>query len=67
MVLIRTNPLSDALNKITAKFCELYDGPYVVTNSKGEATYEVADVDKPGTVRGIFNVRQLKPYHQGVE
>lgn len=43
LVLIRTNPISDALNKITAKFCELYDGPYVVTNSKGEATY-VTDV-----------------------
>ena len=61
LVLIKTNPISDALNRVTAKFCELFEGPYVVKGIKGDATYEMADVDKPGSIRGIFNVRQLKP------
>lgn len=64
LVLIKTHPISDALNRVTAKFCELFEGPYVVKGIKGNATYEMAEVDKPGSIRGIFNVRQLKPYHR---
>ena len=65
LVLIRTNPISDLTNKITAKFCELYEGPYKIKDIKGGATYVVAEVDNLGSVRGIFNVRQMKPYYHG--
>ena len=65
LILIKTNPISDVLNKVTAKFCELYEGPYKVTSIKREATYEVSEINKPEAVRGVFNVRQLKSYHQG--
>ena len=57
---IRTNPISDLSNKITAKFCELYEGPYKVKDFKGGATYVIAEVDDPESVRGIFNVSQMK-------
>ena len=62
LVLIKTNPISDTLNRVTVKFCEPFEGPYVINGIKGDATYEMVDVDKPGSIRGIFNVRQLKPY-----
>ena len=29
LILIKTNPISDTVNKVTAKFCELYEGPYL--------------------------------------
>ena len=65
LILVKTNPISDAVHKVTVKFCELYQGPYKVTSIKGGATYEVSEINKPETVWGIFNVRQLKQYHHG--
>ena len=63
LVLIRTNPISDLANKITAKFSELFEGPYQVKELKGSATYVVAEVNNLESVHGIFNVRQMKPYY----
>ena len=62
-VLVKTNPLSDLSNKITATFCELYEGPYVVKELKGGATYVLANVNNTESIRGIFNTRQLKPFY----
>lgn len=64
-VLLRTSPRSDALNKVIAKFCDLYEGPYVVKERIGPATYLLAAPDEEGKIRGKFNVRQLKPYFEG--
>lgn len=61
-VLVRTNPTSDLQNKIISKFCELYEGPYVVGEVIGRATYRLHDPIRHDVVRGIFNTRQLKPY-----
>ena len=65
LVLIRTNPISDLTDKITAKFCELYESPYKIKDVKGGATYVVAEVDNLDSVRGIFNISQMKPYYYG--
>ena len=64
LVLIKTNPISDAMNKVTAKLCKLFEGPFIIKSIKGDATYELVDINKPGVIRGIFNTRQLKKYHQ---
>ena len=60
-VLVKTNLLSDLSNKITAKFCELYGGPYVVKELKRGATYVLANPNNTESIRGVFNTRQLKP------
>lgn len=63
MVLVRTYPISDALHKIMSKFCSLYEGPYRVKERRSIATYVLEHLDNRKGLRGIFNVRQLKPYH----
>lgn len=62
-VLVHTYPMSDAAQHILAKFCALYEGPYVITRRIGKSTYELRDNKDPIKMRGIFNIRQLKPYH----
>ena len=40
-----------------------FEGPYQVKEFKGSATYVVAEVNNLESVRGILNVRQMKPYY----
>lgn len=62
-VLLKVYPISDAVNKIIAKFCELYEGPYVITHVLGHATYTLGYVDNQEKKRGTFNTRQIKQYY----
>ena len=62
-VLVRMYKLSDATQNIISKFCALYEGPYVIIREIGNATYLLQDGTDSKVVRGVFNVRQLKPYH----
>lgn len=62
MVLLKTNPSSDLSSKIIQKFCALYEGPYRIHRKVGNATYEIEDGNNTHVKRGIFNVRQLKPF-----
>lgn len=62
LVLVKACQTSDAVNRVISKFCKLYNGPFRVQTKIGNATYMLEYVDKPGEVRGTFNVRQLKPY-----
>ena len=62
-VLVRTFKLSDAIQNIISKFCALYEGPYVIIREIGSAMYLLQDGTDSKVVRGVFNVRQLKPYH----
>ena len=52
----------DVTQNIIAKFCALYEGPYRVMKEIGGATYLLQE-DGNKVVWGIFNTRQLKPYH----
>ena len=62
-VLVRTQPISDAVRGITAKFMDIYEGPFLISKNVGHAAYEIKD--EKGKVRGEFNKRQLKPYKGG--
>lgn len=63
-VLLKNNPKSDAINKIIEKFCDLYIGPFMIKERIGNATYILGHVDDPEKIRGRFNIRQLKKYHE---
>ena len=42
-VLIKTQPRSEAVKGITAKFMYLYEGPFVTSRILGYSAYEVRD------------------------
>ena len=63
-VLIRTYYQSDAIQKRIEKFCELYCGPYKVHRILGDATYLLVDCNGESKIRGKFNVKQMKKYHE---
>ena len=67
LVLVRTYCQSDAMQKKTDKFCELYCGPYKVKQVLGEATYILVECSDEQKIRGKFNIRQLKAYHSRKE
>lgn len=64
LVMVKACRTSDALTKVIAKFCDIYEGPYQVIRKISEATYQLASVEEQ-KIRGIFNIRQLKRYHSG--
>jgi len=57
-VLIKTQPKSDAVEGIAAKFMYIFDGPFWVSKILDHSAYELKD--KWGKVRGEFNKKQLK-------
>lgn len=63
-VLLRTNPISDAISKVVVKFCDLYEGPYIIKEKIGDATYILAFIDRREKMRGKFNERLLKEYNE---
>lgn len=62
LVLLKTCPISVAINKIISKFCDLYEGPYRIKKQISNATYLLEYLDSSKGSRGNFNVRQLKKY-----
>ncbi|XP_076547390.1 KRAB-A domain-containing protein 2-like [Osmia lignaria lignaria] len=62
-VLIKANPISSAADREIAKFFDLYDGPYILSQKKGVATFELR-YPETGTSRGTFHVSNLRPYRQ---
>jgi transposase InsO family protein len=63
LVLVKAYHLSDAMNKIVSKFCELYEGPYRIRTVLSTSTYVLEHLNEPSKLRGTFNVRQMKPYY----
>ena len=61
-VLIKTQPRSDAVKGITAKFIYLYEGSFIISRILGYSAYEVRD--ERGKECGEFNKKQLKPYKE---
>jgi hypothetical protein len=45
---------------ITSKFQRTYDGPYVIHKEINPNLLELQD--KEGKLRGLFNLKHLKPY-----
>jgi hypothetical protein len=61
-VLVKTQPMSDAVKGITAKFMYIYEGPFLISKILDHSAYEIKD--ERGKVRGEFNKKQLKPYRE---
>jgi len=59
-VLVKSQPASDAVIGVTAKFIHPYEGPYIISRVIPPSTYEVSTTS--GKVRGAFNKKALKPY-----
>ena len=59
-VLVKTQPMSDAVRGITSKFLHLFQGLYRISKVLGHSAYELRD--EQGKKRGEFNKKQLKHY-----
>jgi hypothetical protein len=59
-VLVRTQPMSDAIKGITAKFMDIFEGPFIISKVLDHSSYELKD--EKGKIRGEFNKKQLKKY-----
>jgi hypothetical protein len=60
LVLVRTQPMSDASKGITGKFIRPYQGPWKVTNILTPSIFEITD--QQGKIRGVYNKKSLKPF-----
>jgi hypothetical protein len=57
-VLLKTQPMSDAMAGVTANFLHPYEGPYVIAKIIPPSTFELAD--EKARIRGQFNKKLLK-------
>jgi hypothetical protein len=61
-VLVKTQPMSDAVKGITAKFIYIFEGPFFVSKILDHSAYELKD--EWGKVREEFNKMHLKQYKE---
>jgi hypothetical protein len=61
-VLVRTQPMSDAIKGMTSKFMHVFEGPYIITKLLDHSAYELRD--DSGKLRGEFNKKQLRLYQE---
>jgi hypothetical protein len=59
-VLVKCQPVSDASQGSTSKFIRVYEGPFCISKVINPNIYEVSD--EKGKLRGMFNLRHMKPY-----
>jgi hypothetical protein len=64
LVLVKGQPTSDASRGITGKFQRPFEGPFTIRKTIPPAMYELCD--RKGKLRGLFNLRDLKPYLQAM-
>jgi hypothetical protein len=64
-VLVRTEPVSDAIRRFTAKFAPIYEGSYTISKILEHGAYEL--LGGHGKIRGEFNKKQLSQYREVVE
>ena len=60
-VLVKTQPMSDAIKETTSKFMLLYKGPFLISKIYPHSAYELED--EHGRARGKFG-KALKPYRE---
>ena len=61
-VLVRTQPMSDAIKGMTSKFMHVFEGPYIITKLQDHSAYELRD--ESGKLWGEFNKKQLRQYQE---
>jgi hypothetical protein len=61
-VLVKTQPMSDAVKRVTDKFMYIFEGPLWISKILDHSAYELKD--EWGKVRGEFNKKRLKKYKE---
>lgn len=61
LVLLRTNPVSDAAAGLAQKFALLYEGPLKISSLPHPNVYELVD-PQTGKIKGTYNTANLRPY-----
>ena len=62
-VVVKTQPISDAVRGITSKFLHLFQGPYRISKVLGHSAYELWD-EQGNKIKGESNKKQLKQYKE---
>lgn len=62
LVLLHIPKQSNAIKKVTKKFFHLYYGPYYIMKDFKNNAFELAQVDDPSKIFGIYNRCNLKKY-----
>lgn len=63
LVLLRVSHLSNVLDKVTRKFFHLYEGPYRISELRGNNAYVLIENSSSEIVKGTYNRLSLKPYY----
>jgi len=61
-VLLKTQPMPDAIKGMMSKFMLLYEGPFLILKIYPHSAYELTDEN--GRARGKFSKKALKPYRE---
>ena len=61
LVLLKTNPVSNAAEGVAKKFCLVYEGPFKVIQIPHPNSYKIKDLTT-GRVKGTYNTANLIPY-----
>ena len=64
LVLLRVRHLSNALDKVTKKFFNLYEGPYRISKVVGKNAFVLVDKDDPLKEKVVYNRVNLKKYRE---
>jgi hypothetical protein len=59
-VLVKSQPVSDTIQGVIAKFHRPYIGPFWIKQIVNPSLYQVQDKD--GVMKGLYNLAHLKPY-----
>lgn len=65
-VLIKTHPLSKAIDGETAKLFEVYEGPYIIKMILGDATYHVSKLNNE-ELYGPYHISTLRKYIEPID
>jgi hypothetical protein len=64
LVLVRCQPVADAVQGLTSKFQIPFEGPFIIHRKVNPSMFELAD--PKGKIRGLFSLKQLKSYLQKI-
>ena len=62
-VLIKNRQLPSSIEGIARKLLLLYTGPYLVTQVKGNITYEIKSITN-NKIKGVYNQTEMKIYYE---
>lgn len=66
-VLIKMHLLGKKDQQFTAKLAPKRDGPYVILQRTGAATYEIATANEPDKPIGTYHIADITPFKENEE